>query len=412
MTLGLRNEEAKTNQIKLSPIKVFAFTTSIVMVLAAIFMELATERIYHPSVIPADGFLYTLLVYGTQLLVILSLFTWVILNFKVQNKGVSQFWVWMPYTTVWVVLALFLISPGDLRTNYWISLIIIILGVAIGPALGADQVLANLVAKTCTRFVIVISLVAVFMFTSRAFIPYEIWPGGWWQDVDRFQGILPHPNVMGWVAALAVIIELRRKFSETNFFFIVLALIALVLSGSRTATVSLIFALVAWFSMLLWIKLSKGRLIVLALAFVVAFCTYLLILGTGLDADALNNRTRTWSNAIQAFSKNQLTGVGPGKDFAPGSQYAHNQVLQTMAEMGLLGLSALLVSIVAMIHIFLRSENKPLSAALTVFWLVTFVTENYLRIASLNFIVSLTLFQLCLYSVGKSVTKDSVIRND
>lgn len=407
----LKEINSKTVQIKLSPIKVFALITTYVMVLTSISQELSTERTYHPSVIPRENILYPVLVDGSQLALLICFITWVILNFIFPNNGQSQFWVWVPYTFVWTLLALFLVSPGELRANYWLSLITLILGVAIGPVLGVDQVLASKVAKTCTRTIICISLVSAYLFHARAFIPYEIWPGGWWQNLDRFQGVLSHPNVMGWVAALAIIIELRRKISVTNLFFIALALTALVISGSRTATVSLVFALIAWISSLLWSKLTKGRLIFLVLAFGVAYLSYLLAMETGLDADALNNRTRTWSNAIQAFSRNQLTGVGPGNDFAPGSQYAHNQILQTMAEMGLLGLAALIVSVVAMIWIFMKSENKPLAAALTVFWLVSFVTENYFRIASLNFIVTLTLFQLCLYSVGKLATKVPVIRN-
>lgn len=166
----------------------------------------------------------------------------------------------------------------------------------------------------------------------------------------QLAGSTPHPNVLAPLAAFAVAVELASATRRRSLLGISAAVGCVLLAQSNAGYVGL--ALVV-----LTAVLSRPRLppVVVGIAVLGGAATaavYLVDPGTvhvGLDTNGLNGRTRIWQIALGVFNDHRFAGAGSqalNEEFRNGltSRYAvlagqaHNQVLETMAELGLLGL--------------------------------------------------------------------------
>ena len=319
----------------------------------------------------------------------------------------TQLKVWAPYAAVWILSTLFGAVSGV--ENYaWISLAIV-LGVAALRLLSLRKGIVVALVVWSTRLIVCGSLVLGVLDHARAFAPYMVWPGGWWVGVDRLQGLLPHPNTLGWVAAVSIVVEIYCARRGTRAITVAAAVCALLLTGSRTATIALVVGLACGLFHRTYVRGAQGRLTVVALAVVGLVLSVAVILQTGISLSALNGREATWIEAVRAFGSNWIMGSGPGAYAQSDSSvafvaYAHNQILQTAAESGLFGILGLVLHVGYLVSYVRRYANTSFGVILATMWLTMFLTENLLRFAGPSFVLQIVVFQLALYAAASLST--------
>jgi len=89
------------------------------------------------------------------------------------------------------------------------------------------------------------ALLAGFL-PMRAFAPFYIWPGGWFKEVDRLQGVLPHPNSLAFMCSAIILLEWRLR-RRAWVPFSILACILLILTGARTESIALVATVILAF---------------------------------------------------------------------------------------------------------------------------------------------------------------------
>lgn len=394
----------------LTPVAVLIFLAT------ALLPELSADRYgapgylatipMHDSLESLAGPLHVLSV-AVALFILLDL----IAGTKIAGSGYSavrfvpgQMFVWAPYAIAWTLSA-FLGAVSGVDKFAWVSLAIV-LGVS---ALMVPVIPSNFAVKASlvtNRVLIWGSLLAAFISHSRAFAPYSVWPGGWWAGADRLQGLLPHPNTLGWIAAVAILVELFGSRRDVRPIMVGVAVVALLLTGSRTASLAVIVGLICGLLYRIRASGKHGPAIAFGSIVIGIIGAIALLLVLGLSIDAFNGRAATWVEAFQAFGANWIMGSGPGAyleehSAVPFVAYAHNQVLQTAAESGLFGLIALALHVVWLISYVRRHARNPFGVSLVGMWFCMFASENLLRFASTGFVIQIVVFQLALFAATR-----------
>lgn len=226
----------------------------------------------------------------------------------------------------------------------------------------------------------------------------------------RLYGLTDHPNLLGAIAAASLAIELAPVVRQPWWLLHASAAAGvLLLTQSRTA----------WFcaiavTLLRSNKFRSGiRPGVLCAFGVVFLCATTLLLPSMQqmftdelarpDISSLNNRTRAWEYALREFQKNPLVGYGPNifsleyrRDVIhdPSLMWvgqAHNQVLQTMGDSGLVGLAGLatFITVLLVVGARLAQRTAGLLLVLPIMMVTRSFTESPLEI--LGSAVNLTL---------------------
>ncbi|WP_433450420.1 O-antigen ligase family protein [Streptomyces sp. CA-142005] len=183
--------------------------------------------------------------------------------------------------------------------------------------------------------------------------------------VGRLAGLTPHPNALGPICAVSLAVEFARIGRKP--WWVLHALVA-------TATLMLTESRTGWFCVLalvcLHVRLRNAPKQNLHRWGVFSLCGAGLLAVVALVANgqqfipdmmgrrdimSLNGRTRVWKIALAEFMQSPLYGRGP-MVFSPEYRenvirdptlmwagQAHNQLFQTMATSGLLGLAGLVV---------------------------------------------------------------------
>jgi O-antigen ligase len=213
---------------------------------------------------------------------------------------------------------------------------------------------------------------------------------------------------MGTVAALAMAVELIRAdgLKRPKPWHILAAIIALLATQSRGAWIS------AAVGLLIYLSIRSGARVIMILAPVVLsvalassaifteFANALAHWSAGGDVSTLNGRTEIWQNALAAVGHNPMFGTGPrsfdlefradalGLGSLISSSNAHNQIIQTLVERGVLGLSVLVILLIGLFRDAFRAGSvmrAGLMAFLAVF-ISRFAVETplYIATATLN----------------------------
>ncbi len=224
----------------------------------------------------------------------------------------------------------------------------------------------------------------------------------------RLFGLTPHANTLGPIALLAIVLELHQptRWWPMRWVHLSAAALAFVLAQSKTAWAAapVMFAVVylplalrrslgaagaaGRFDRAVWAMLG-GIALVLLLAAALVGLDAVEFMQRRTDLATLTGRTQIWEITLQAWKENILFGYGP-EVWGPDQQvrfqmfhvgHAHNQVVQTLGEAGLVGLLLLLFYIGALFHAALRRffESRGLVLLLLVLVLVRCVTEAPLR---------------------------------
>ena len=230
---------------------------------------------------------------------------------------------------------------------------------------------------------------------------WAYWPAGFGRGlagIPQLVGATEHPNALGPAAGLLLILELAKPRPRRWLLYAGVAGVVLVLAQSRTAwfavAVGVLFAAAAsrqgW---LRWAAVSGAAVLLLSLR------------AAPPDVD-FTGRPAVWSYAWQVFKAHPLVGDGPGfievaarrgllpADLGWQPRHAHDQVLQTAAATGVLGLAALLLLMVLLAVAVGRAGRVTggTSVALLGTLIARGVTEVPLTTGVTGFLLNLVLF--------------------
>lgn len=216
---------------------------------------------------------------------------------------------------------------------------------------------------------------------------------------SRLAGTVPHPNALGPLCVALLVLEWSRR--PRHVVPIAVALGALVWTHSRTSWAAL--ALVVAVGVLRRGRLAPAASLVARLvlaAFVVAVLTIAFGLsGSGRAtvkgddrAATFTGRTAIWEATVEVWAARPLLGVGSRLwdddmdrrfasrvGFAPG--HAHNQLVHTLGESGVVGLLALVSALVGLAGLAGRGDERSggASTGLFVALVVTSFSEPPIR---------------------------------
>ena len=257
------------------------------------------------------------------------------------------------------------------------------------PRVSADVIV--LVAKVALGITIVGSFVVLALGAP------DIWLEGETSIIPgvplRFQGATYHPNVLGPVPVLYLLLERYRPSPRwVRIPLSLLGIAALVLTQSKTAAAAGVIAAVAILA--LDHNRSRNERITAGMFAALLFVAFTVYVGLGNDvvtpetADrfrSLSGRTRLWLIGLREWLAQPITGAGPEffETWARTNNQlwagqAHNQFVQTLAEQGLVGMVTLVAYTGAMMDAALRAARRTgaISVALLLVLLIRFLTET------------------------------------
>lgn len=257
----------------------------------------------------------------------------------------------------------------------------------------------------------------------------EVHRAGWFY---RISSITDNPNTLGFVTGLACLL-LVEKFLSVGWrsflspFFLPLVIInltTLILSYSRGSMLALAIS-----SALLVFIHSRAKFLVYSILFIfillLASPVWYELVGGYLDArseQGLHGRDEIWSNALDIFKENPISGVGFGLEDEKIHEPAgikwtmHNGYLVVLSETGIVGFVFFIWFIFFGLHRMLSSSIKSkidivdrhalmISLTIVVYILVRSLAEtSILRFTSVNFIF------LLFFALGLSLS-DKVHRS-
>lgn len=223
----------------------------------------------------------------------------------------------------------------------------------------------------------ILMIAAVVVFVGSA--AYAFLPDAWQRD-GRLRGLMPNPNAIGLVTSIYVPLLLWswiKHKSLIGFITFVLAVVVLLLSGSRNGLVSIVAGIVF---LLFHLKLHRLVLLVLVTAillFAVLFITDLDVLVRQLPGverlvdieviDYSSGRIESWTSVIQQIEARPLFGYGFGMDAIGNLRInerrfqnigVHNSYLAITYQLGITGLILFVVPMGILLVKSIRSTPR------------------------------------------------------
>lgn len=211
-------------------------------------------------------------------------------------------------------------------------------------------------------------------------------------EVNSLGFVLGAAIPFAWYLAVGPSSRPARKFlTILNLTYIPVAVVAVMLTGSRSAVASLVPGLVYVGVWLVRLGMSRGLLAVIVLAAVGFFLASQALVpertlerlsttGSAITAGDFGGRLETWRAAYDTFREHPIGGIGSGTFETLGTEKAaHNVALRFLAEIGLVGLG-LFVAIVALTASGVRGQTRALAGlwiSLLLVWGVGAAVHNF-----------------------------------
>lgn len=246
------------------------------------------------------------------------------------------------------------------------------------------------VGKFCLRLIVVLSLLAAITIPDIAF--NHDGTDRTLFGIARLEGITAHPNGLALIAVLGLVIEIA---SRSRVIWRVLPLIALLLAQSITgyiaAAIGLLLLLTDSTKVLRRITYVVTVLVLAAMVAIPKSVSSALSALMPANFATLTGRTTIWQAALEGFRRSPIWGYGPSlldegyrAIYLPGfdaAAQAHNQVVQTLAGAGVVGMVSLacLATVLLVYAVRTRTRTRGLSLALVAVLAVVSVSETPLR---------------------------------
>ncbi len=225
-------------------------------------------------------------------------------------------------------------------------------------------------SRTIPHVLPIFMVFVVISLVSMVFAPgwaYSNYTNSWIGIPIRLQGLSSHPNSLGNISlVLLILLRFLKKKGFWYYFLNLSGLAVIVLSQSKTI----------WVTLLLWVVLEwlvktfsshpqrTTRLLTGVIAFLGLTLTFLVLFYRDwfpiatVTPLSLTGRVDVWQITLETWLEQPLFGYGPNlwnlffrQDFGfLWAGQAHNQFLQTLGESGLIGLAALLFYLYAYIR--------------------------------------------------------------
>ncbi|UUG68605.1 O-antigen ligase [Halomonas phage YPHTV-1] len=202
-----------------------------------------------------------------------------------------------------------------------------------------------------------------------------------------------NPNQLGiiWGLGLPMAIYLIINGSKIFMLYIPIATFSILLTGSRTALVILIFAFICSIWLLFKYKIRFRKIFTFSLLGVGAYVLSKLPQGQldrlysikdQLTGGTLNGRTGIWESGIETFKESPIFGVGSGSfleasvaNSETGIAYsAHNAYLSVLVENGIIGFMVFIIMLGTMFFnaykINKKNPTRWLSLTLIAAWMI------------------------------------------
>ncbi|GGJ85925.1 hypothetical protein GCM10007063_05490 [Lentibacillus kapialis] len=183
-----------------------------------------------------------------------------------------------------------------------------------------------------------------------------------------------NPNSLGiiWSLGLAMAMYLTVNGSKLYSLFIPAGAFAILLTGSRTAMVLLIFVAICSFWLLFKYRIRFRKIITLSLVIIGWFVVSQLPPGQlerfstvsdELAGGTLNGRTVIWESGLETFSQRPVLGAGAGSYQEAAAVYgeemsSHNSYLSILTENGLIGMGIFVIMLSILLAFSFKLEKR------------------------------------------------------
>lgn len=262
------------------------------------------------------------------------------------------------------------------------------------------------------RSIILLSIIFAIAFPPLAFNTEE---SRTVFGLNRLEGISHHPNVLAMLAALAILLEVSQR---SRLIWQLLALATLVVAQSTTGYIAAATGFVVLrAASSAFVRRAAIVTVIAALAAAILAPSVMSRFVESLIPDKavdFTGRTGIWDAAMQGWLVSPVWGYGPTlldetyrEMYLPGfdaAAQAHNQVVQTLAGSGVVGLIALLIltAVLAQYSFQIGKADGRLALAALVALLVIGVTETPLRPAGASSVTLLVIIIVGLSVIGRS----------
>ena len=222
------------------------------------------------------------------------------------------------------------------------------------------------------------------------------------EEAVRFTTGTFEVNALGFVVGLAIpfawyLAAGQRQqarpsiWTMPNLVYIPVAVVAVLLTGSRSALVSLLPGVAYVILWLFRLGVSRRVLAVIVLGSMGLFLSSqplvpqrtldrLATTGAAVTASSFGGRANTWEVAFQTFEDHPLIGVGSGAFRTPGvEKAAHNVALRFLAEIGLIGF-LLFLTVLVLTTLDIRGQPRMLAGlwiSLMTMWAIGASVHNF-----------------------------------
>lgn len=166
--------------------------------------------------------------------------------------------------------------------------------------------------------------------------------GKWFYRI-RGLGEIHDPNDFGQLIVSLiplVFIFWRRKKVFSNFLFVILPVVVLLLGTYLTHSRGALLALLAIVLVAIWPRIGTVASAIIAAVLLVAAKVFHFAGGRSISLQAGAQRTELWGDGMRLFKHHLLFGVGFGHmpEYTPIHRTAHNSIVVCAAELGMIGL--------------------------------------------------------------------------
>jgi len=296
-----------------------------------------------------------------------------------------------------------------------------------------DERQKNLLIKTIVIASVIISLYAIYQYfwgyshtlnylkkINSDFLRHSSYARDILLD-KRAIATFPSPNILGGYLIMIFFLTLHllseKKYPAPstlnllpNMFFILMIFAALLLTKSLGAWLSLIITMITLFFLSYKsIKHKKAASIAFLIAIFLVIGFILItrwerLMNLDNPQNSIIQRLNYWRTAIAVIKDHPILGVGPGNfqevflkykvGFSTNTRYAHNMLLQTWTETGILGFIALIYLVITFLA-KVKSNSRYIFLAGLAFLLHNLIDNTY-------FIPEVGLFWWVLFGLSKS----------
>lgn len=226
--------------------------------------------------------------------------------------------------------------------------------------------------------------------------------------LNRLEGITPHPNTLGFVGVLGVILEISGRRRKGWMAWLALALAVTLFAQSHTAWIALAVSSLfvsGRFARIYRLSAFGVGVAILIVAIAVPAVSERLV--GFLSGDDLNGRDRIWAATVEGFRQYPVFGYGPtmlDADYRAAylgafdaATHAHNQWVQSLGSTGIVGLATWIVLTIALLVRASQSlQVDALPMALTIAFLARAYAETPMRPTGPGFETLVIAVVLCL----------------